>query len=477
MLGWAWFAAGCVGVSAQSQPEPADFVPPPPFQYLRHDEDYGYLSDPARRTGEFNRLKYIPLGRDRADWYLSFGGEVRPRYEFYRNDDWGREARNGDGYFVNRVMFHADMHLGRRVRFFAHLKSGIEAGRRGEPRPIDKDDLDLHEAFVDFNFGDERSGSFVVRGGRQEISFNPPQRRFLSAGEGRNVRRSFDGVSLIWRKQGWRVHGFASKLVQLREGFFDDPSDSSLTFWGVDSETTGLPLPRASIVNFSYFGIDRKRIIYDQGAGREIRHTVAANFRNKGAGAADNELTWDYDWQFAHQFGRFGRGSIGAWTAATDTGYTFRRTLFAPRAGLQFNAASGDRDPADAGLQTFDPLFPRGAYFGNVRLIALLNVFDLRPTLDLALTKKIEVSIENGCFWRFSTRDGVYSSGGDLARTGQQSRARFIGDQLTVTASWNINRHWTHQTIYTRFFVGRFLRETPPARNTDFFRSSLTFKF
>src|ERR1041385_4482894 len=54
----------------------------PPYKLLRYDEDYSYLKDPTRRTDIWDPVKYIPLG-SREGWYLSLGGEMRLRYEFF----------------------------------------------------------------------------------------------------------------------------------------------------------------------------------------------------------------------------------------------------------------------------------------------------------------------------------------------------------------------------------------------------------
>ena len=69
-------------------------VPPPsragrrtstaPYSTVRWDEDYGYLKDPARRTDFLDPIKYIPID-DQPDWYLSLGGQVRDRYEYFHH--------------------------------------------------------------------------------------------------------------------------------------------------------------------------------------------------------------------------------------------------------------------------------------------------------------------------------------------------------------------------------------------------------
>ena len=38
------------------------------------------------------------------------------------------------GYYLQRVLIHADLHMGRRVRVFTQMQSSLSAGRLGGPR-------------------------------------------------------------------------------------------------------------------------------------------------------------------------------------------------------------------------------------------------------------------------------------------------------------------------------------------------------
>lgn len=137
----------------ESTPSPTEFRQPP-FQQLRYLEDYGYLQDKSLRREPLDRLKYLPLRKGKPDWYLSIGGEMRQRYEAFRNDNWGRAPDDSNGYLLQRYMLHTDWHFGKNVRAFVQLRSNVEAGRVGGPRPVvDENKLDFNQAFVDLSFG------------------------------------------------------------------------------------------------------------------------------------------------------------------------------------------------------------------------------------------------------------------------------------------------------------------------------------
>src|SRR5687768_866569 len=91
---------------ASAQPSPKQDAPPP-YKLFRFDEDYSYLRDPARRTDVWDPIKYISLGPSPA-WYLSFGGELRERFEFYSHPNLGLQGQGPNGYLLHRLLLHAD---------------------------------------------------------------------------------------------------------------------------------------------------------------------------------------------------------------------------------------------------------------------------------------------------------------------------------------------------------------------------------
>jgi hypothetical protein len=330
----------------------------PDFRLSRQDEDWSALRNPELRSNLFDRVKFIPLNRDGSSW-LTLGGEARERYEYFENANWGKGPQDGDGYFLHRFMLHADAHVGENFRFFTQFKSGLESDRNGGPRPTDRDDFDVHQLFADARlpWTDERS--LTLRVGRQELSFGT--QRLISVRESPNVRQSFDGVRATLRWDAWQLDAFATRPVETKPGVLDDGPDPHAKFWGLYGVAPFKPLPGGK-VDFYYLGLERDGARFDQGTAREMRHSVGTRLWGQHAG-------WDWNFEFVYQFGGFGDGDISAWTAASDTGFTFADAPWSPRLGLKADVTSGDRDPNDRDLQTFNPLFPKGAYFGETGLI------------------------------------------------------------------------------------------------------------
>jgi hypothetical protein len=158
-------------------------------------------------------------------------------------------------------------------------------------------------------------------------------------------------------------------------------------------------------------------------------------------------------------------------------GLTIARIPLKPRLGLRADATSGDRDPNDQRLQTFNPLFPGTAYSDSIGLIGAANSLALNPNLRFAMSERWIASVGMAFFWRQSTRDGIYGINVAPIRPGGRSQARDIGTLPSVRLDWRISRHLTYTAIYSHFFAGRFLKETPPGEDVNYISTWLTFRF
>jgi hypothetical protein len=464
--------------------------PPPPwaiphYRLLHADEDWSYLADPLMRGHDWlDPLKYIPLGQ-RENWYLTIGGEMRQWFEYYKNENWG-ESAGGNGYLKQRYMLSGDFHLGSRFRFFGELQSGFVNFRDGGPRPIvDKDKLDVNQAFVDVNLGldQQEKPTVTLRVGRQELHFGTG--RLVSIREVPNVRASFDGVRLIFNTRKWRIDTFAVKPVFTQPGFFDDKPDHTQTFWGAFA--TG-PVPSAPFnLDVYYFGLKRKIGVFNQGVGPETRHTAGARIW-KGGIPFMLGRGWDYDLEYASQFGSFGpgltfqggslpKGNIRAWTVSTQTGYTFNEVRLQPRIALNTGITSGDKDPRDPDLQTFFTPYPNGRFFGAIQENGPLNIQGFRPSVTIQLPRRVAFTADSYFFWRQNINDALYNVPGFPLRPGNFSQARYVGAQPGMELYWPITKHVTADLNFAYFATGQFLHETPPDRNLTYVGLILFYRF
>jgi hypothetical protein len=284
-----------------------------------------------------------------------------------------------------------------------------------------------------------------------------------------NLRRAFDAVRLLLRVGTWAVDGFWSKRVRNRDDVFDDDPDPERSLWGVYAVHPLALLPDGH-VDLYYLGITHRQALFDQGMADELRHSLGLRLWGR-------PMPWEYDVEFIWQFGTFGSGTILAWAVASVTRYHFDALPLRPRLSLVADITSGDQDPNSANLQTFNPLFPTGAYFNIADPVGPSNIMHLHPGLDLHFGEKVTATAKWTFFWRQSLDDGIYRLSVAPLRTGQQSRQRYIGSSPSLTGVWTATRHITVQASYVHFFAGPFLEETPPGKDIDYVTIWFTYKF
>jgi hypothetical protein len=287
--------------------------------------------------------------------------------------------------------------------------------------------------------------------------------------ESPNVRQSFDGARATLRWNEWQFDAFAARPVETKTGVFDDGPDPHSKFWGLYG-VAPFPLLAGGKADFYYLGVERDSARLNQGTARELRHSIGTRLWGNHSG-------WDWNFEFVYQFGTFGDGDISAWTATSDTGYTFAHAPWTPRLGLKADVTSGDRNPNDKDLQTFNPLFPKGAYFSETSLIGPQNHIDVHPGIELHPTRTVTLNADVDFFWRESTHDGVYNVGQTVVRSDGNGGSSYVGSQATAQIEWRLQRHLTWTANYAHFFAGAFLHENPPDKDVNYFSTWITFRF
>ncbi|MGC4042014.1 MAG: alginate export family protein [Flavobacterium sp.] len=436
----------------------------PNFKPLRYDENYSFLIKDKDSANWYKKMKYLPVNAN-GNAYFSFGGDLRYQYFHADNEGWGEEPKDPDGYILSRLLLHSDFHIGKQFRAFLQIQSS-QADGKISASPVDQNALDLHQAFIDFDLLGNKNEQLLIRTGRQEMSFG--SQRLVAVRDGPNNRQSFDGIKLIYEGEQFRADAFYSHYVTARKGIFDDESLQSRKFWG--SYLVFKNVPWVKNIDLYYFGYERDPAAFDEGNGNEKRHSAGTRIWGRSAG-------FRYDTEAVWQFGKFGSEDISAWTVSVNTGYRFPHIKFHPEIGLKGEFISGDRNYDDGKLQTFNPLFPRGAYFGLAALIGPSNLIDVHPSLSLELAKTLDWTIDYDLFWRYSINDGIYAPNVALIYSGKNSSSKNIGQQLSTDLVWNVNDFLYLRGEFTWFKAGRYLKDSGPGKDILFAGTTVQLKF
>ena len=357
--------------------------------------------------------------------------------------------------------------MGSRFRIFTQLRSALENGRPNGPRPIDEDQLNIQNLFVDIGIWKRTNDNLVLRLGRQELNYGSG--RLISVREGPSLRLYFTGIKLMYVHKNLTVDAFAMEADSVRKGVFNNQGTKELNLWGTYAS---LNLPFLRNIDFYYIGIRRDNAPFEEGTENECRHTVGFRIWRNGKG-------FNYDLEAAYQFGRFGNGSINAWGAFFDFSYLFVELKWNTQVGIRNDYMSGDKKPGDGNLQSFNPFYPKAGYFsGFDPQVGAVNLIDLHPYLSAMLFTNFTFNLDIAFNWRYSLGDGVYRPNSIIHLEGASSTQRYIGTATLVKLSYNI-------TPFLNINFGALLFNTGPfidgvitdAKNAFLTNSRVVFKF
>ena len=416
------------------------------FRQLRYEDDFGYLRSKDRN--EYEQLKFIPLS-DNASSYLSLGSDLRLQYFYLKHEDWGDTPQDTNGYLLARYLVHADVKASEKFRLFLQLQGSL-AGSRVNPSPVEENTLDVHQLFFDCLLSGTAKEGILIRIGRQEMLYG--SQRLIAVREFPNSRMAFDGAVLKYHNGDISSDLFYTHPIANSPDIFDDAFlNKKAKLWG--GYTTIKNVRYLHNVDLHYLGVRKPNALFDNAAGREQRHSLGARVWN-------NTGKWQYDFEGVYQFGTIDSQKISAWTVSSNTSYTFSDIKYKPRLGLKTELISGDSRPGDGKLETFNPLYPRGAYFGLAGLIGPANLFDLHPYTEIKLTEKVGVQLDYDFFWRMESRDGLYAPNLQLIYSGEGTSEHFVGSQLGATVDLQVNSFLYLKVEGIWFNAGPFLKES-----------------
>ena len=417
----------------------------PAIKLNRWQEDWSVLADPRLRTEPLDNLKYIPLNPNDPQSYMSLGVTLRERFEMNDAPSFGVGNNPNDSYLLQRFQFHMDVHPNEHWQVFVEMED-VRAFWKDIITPVDENPLDLRQAFVAYT-GGLGEGELKVRIGRQQMAFD--LQRFVSIRDGPNVQQAYDAAWVDWELALWRFITFWSFPVQYRhQHVFDDFSDSNLQYGGFRVERQNIG-PGSLSAYYSRFMQNNVR--YLDAAGDERRNIFDVRYAGGLSG-------FDWDLEAMGQLGSVGDKQVRAWAIGTLTGYTFSDISWAPRLGLQFDAASGDRHPGDGTLETFNPLFPNGYYFTLAGYTSYVNLIHLKPSLTVKPISNVKLMAAVGFQWRQTTADAVYVMPNIPVSGTAGAGGRWSGLYSHLRGEWAITPNLAGAVEVVRYWVADVIR-------------------
>ncbi len=410
---------------------------------------------------------------DTPDW-LKIDLTHRIRYEAVHNQP--AVARRGDDQLLSLVTFlkvelgdEQVKLVGEAVDARGYLDDTGSGFSNGTVDPIDF--LQLHLALKDedvFVNGDKAG----LLAGRFTTQFGAG--RIIGKNSFRNVTDAFTGlkadwtspkgetVTLLWALPVQRLPNAAPALSENRAALDDQDFDLQLWSVYVTKQKAFFGLAAEAYV----IGVVEKDDPLEAETRNRRLTTPGLRLVSKpGPGA------FDFDLEAAYQFGKARATTSPADTRDLDVsagfvhagfGYTFD-AAWKPRLILEYDYATGDRNPADGAFNRFDALFPalRGD-LGPGSLYAVLTRANLSSPglrLDAQPSDKFDFFIDQRAVFLDSTRDRF---GGTGVVDPAGNSGRFAGAQTEARARYWLKKNRIRLEAGGAYFAeGRLMRDAP----------------
>jgi len=312
-------------------------------------------------------------------------------------------------------------------------------------------------------------GAEVVAG-RQTLNLG--SRRLVARNVFRNTINSFTGIKLrLLDYDRWQFNGFVTMPVVRYPNTADEIINEVQDF---DEEDTHTWFSGGFLELYNLgFGINSEVYLYHLDEGDSIRNpTRNRRYFTPGMRFYIKPAKAEFDFQL-EAIGQLGtvRSSTAtsngvdqqhaAWYQHIDVGYTVD-IPWAPRLAIEYDYASGDKNPNDNNDQRFDTLFgarrfdygPTGIYGAFART----NINTPGYGIKLAPRPDVQTTLNHRFFWLASATDS-WASTGLRDKTGHSGD--YVGHQLELTTRWDVNSNLNLETGWTHLFKGEFAKNAP----------------
>ncbi|QDU60510.1 hypothetical protein Pan216_13510 [Planctomycetes bacterium Pan216] len=440
---------------------------PNPFQPLLFENNFLYLDNPGADRGKmFEWLKRRKLCGDCV--VVSAGGQIRHQYKNLDNRSLftgtPTTPRTNNESLV-RLRTYLDAEIGGWFRAYVEYLDASYNNSSLPPLAIDENRSDLLNVFGEAHLWTWDDGAKTsARVGRQQLTAGA--QRLLSPLFWANAPRTFSGGKLFTKGSKkfdteifWVRPTNAFYWTQFHPTSYDQPSQSTwlaglvgytrgneniqaMPFLFILREEDALPGPQAGPGHRNYSG-NPDNLVW----------TVGSRFDGKVS-------DWLYDIEGGMQLGTSGSKDIVAGMMTVGIGREMPDVFWTPTVWAWFDWASGDSDPFDGTIGTFNQLYPLAhKYFGFIDLVARQNVYDANFQVFVKPTKKLTLLAWSHFMWLAEKRDGLYNAAGIVSFQDPTGRSgQHIGNELDLVALYKVTNNVSLEVSYNHFWSGNFIR-------------------
>jgi len=420
-------------------------------------------------------LKHIQLG----NLFLDIGGNLRFRYEYQNNYNIKKYTDFDDKYLLERIRLNLDLKTPKGLKAFIQFQDShcIDCTLRlsdfkGKCPYVNE--WDLRQAYLEWS---RINGShFGFKIGRQQIAYR--DKRVFGPGSWGNVGRyTWDVFMVKYESSYLNLDAFfAKRIFYLPKTFLDKHYPYNV--YALYGQVKNLPI---DFDIFYVYKFNQKDKIdkYGNFFPKERRHTLGFYFKGKCPLYAKDYFL-RFSGLYAYQMGSYSsqEKDIYAYGYYINLGINYK--LLIPQSfWLKYSYGSGDKNPNDNKIQTFDGIFSgMSQYFGRMNMFCWKNIEDYQLTYQLMPIRGLKIILDHHWFYLAQKADyWYYINSKPVQDRGRNFLSDYLGREWDAFAIYDINKHLQFQLAYCHFIPEAAIIDTGYHEESDYFIFQTFYKF
>jgi hypothetical protein len=394
-------------------------------------------------------------------WSFKAGADERFRFEHRTDFDFNEYADDNGGFFFNRLRLSGKASLRDEIEVFVEALDAQVGSYQTKSILGQKDELDFFQGYVRLN--DILNSRVDIKLGRQSLDFG--KGRLIGAPTWSNRVRSFDAALAHFDSEGLYGDVFYGQTVNYDDHNFNKSREDEklIGIYGGHQKDKDSPL-----VEGYFFDL------IDYRSSTKIkRYTVGLRHKGKVGDL------FEFDMEAPYQFGEQGSLDISAYAFHIDLAKKVDDWLWEPKFVVEYNQASGDKDPNDDENNSFTPLY-QSTHTANgiMDFLRWQNLREAAFSAQLTLNKKIKLTPQLNFFWLEDNSDSFYNTSGTAVRTKTTGdRDHYLGNEASLVANYDVNKYLKLEAGAAHFFAGGFLADTGANDDANFVYSQVSVKY
>jgi Alginate export len=418
----------------------------------------------AQQSALPNSLPTDEVNRTLPPW-INFSADERMRLEGFSGG--GFHPGNDDLYVLNRFRLMLTLRPAPWWKIVAQTQDARVWGDNLTPAPPHQDTWDLRQAYAEL--GDPDKNPIALRVGRQEISLGGE--RLIGVSQWQNVGRSFDAARLLIHYRKLSLTALAASVAVLRDGQVGS-ADAGNNLHGLYGSIVNW-IPNSTVEPYFMWRLQPN-------VRSELGPAGHLDMKVSGARWLGKVRAFDYNTSVVIERGSMLTDQVNAWAGHWLLAYSFANLAGSPRLVAEYNYATGDGNPHDSRMNTFQLLYPTAHdRHGLSDQVGWRNIHHLRATVELKPRLKWTLTPSYNAFWLADAHDALYNSQGNVAvaRVANGSAGRWVGQELDLATQYSLTRFTQIGAGFAHIFPGTFLQLATPGHGYSYPYLQISTKF